>query len=49
MLDCTNKKKSNMEEVLDLQAEKERKHKIIAKNLEVIEKLLIFTPSECMY
>ena len=38
-----------MEEVLDLQAEKGRKHKIIAKNLEVIEKLLIFAPSECMY
>lgn len=28
---------------LDFQAEKGRKHKIIAKNLEVIEKLLIYT------
>ena len=28
---------------MDFQAEKGRKHKIIAKNLEVIEKLLIYT------
>ena len=34
---------------LDFQAEKGRKHKIIAKNLEVIEKHLIFAPSECMF
>lgn len=29
--------------IMDFQAEKGRKHKIIAKNLEVIEKLLIYT------